>query len=44
VNPILVPETDDNGEITAIKVVQPTSFEEQMLKYSEEFDVLPLEN
>lgn len=44
VNPVLVPETDESGEITAIKVVQPTSFEEQMLKYSEEFDVLPLEN
>ncbi|WP_029035287.1 dipeptidyl-peptidase 3 family protein [Salinimicrobium terrae] len=44
VNPVLVPETDANGEITAIRVVQPTSFEEQMLKYSEEFDILPLEN
>ncbi len=44
VNPVLVPETDANGEITAIKVVQPTSFEEQMMDYSEKFDVLPLEN
>ena len=44
VNPVLVPEMDENGEITAIRVEQPTSFEEQMLKYSEEFDVLPLEN
>ncbi len=44
VNPVLVPETDASGEITAIKVVQPTSFEEQMMDYSEKFDVLPLEN
>ncbi|NJW53710.1 dipeptidyl-peptidase 3 family protein [Salinimicrobium oceani] len=44
VNPVLVPEMDANGEITAIKVVQPTSFEEQMLDYSEKYDVLPLEN
>ena len=44
VNPVLVPETDAKGEITKIQVVQPTSFEEQMLDYSEEFDVLPLEN
>ena len=44
VNPVLVPEMDANGEIAAIKVVQPTSFEEQMLDYSEEFDVLPMEN
>lgn len=44
VNPVLVPEMNENGEITAIRVEQPSSFEEQMLKYSEEFDVLPLEN
>jgi dipeptidyl-peptidase-3 len=44
VNPVLVPEMDANGEITTIKVVQPTSFEEQMLEYSENYDVLPLEN
>lgn len=44
VNPVLVPEMDEAGEITTIKVVQPTSFEEQMLDYSEKYDVLPLEN
>ena len=37
VNPVLVPETDASGEITAIKVVQPTSFEEQMMNYSEKY-------
>ncbi|MFD0977878.1 dipeptidyl-peptidase 3 family protein [Salinimicrobium gaetbulicola] len=44
VNPVLVPEMDENDEIVSIKVVQPASFEEQMLHYSENFDVLPLEN
>ncbi|WP_416384503.1 dipeptidyl-peptidase 3 family protein [Salinimicrobium sp. HB62] len=44
VNPVLVPEMDANGEITAIKVVQPTSFEEQMLEYSKNYDVLPMDN
>ncbi len=44
VNPVLVPVTNEAGEITAIKVEQPTSFEEQMLKYSEKYDVLPMEN
>lgn len=44
VNPVLVPEMDENDEITSIKVEQPTSFEEQMLDYSEKYDVLPIEN
>ncbi|GAB2779216.1 dipeptidyl-peptidase 3 family protein [Salinimicrobium soli] len=44
VNPVLVPEMDENGEITAIKVVQPLSFEEQMLNYSENYHFLPVEN
>ena len=44
VNPVLVPETDESGEIISIRVVQPASFEEQMLDYSEKYDVLPLEN
>lgn len=41
VNPILVPEMNEDGEITAIKVVQPESFDEQMLDYSERFGFLP---
>ncbi len=41
VNPILVPETDGNGEITAIKVEQPDSFVSQMLDYSKKYHFLP---
>lgn len=40
VNPVLVPETDDNGEITAIKVTQPESFPGQMLEYSKNHSFL----
>ncbi|MDX1543926.1 MAG: dihydrofolate reductase, partial [Christiangramia sp.] len=40
VNPVLVPETDENGEITAIKVTQPESFEEQMMDYAKEYGYL----
>ncbi|TYB79939.1 dihydrofolate reductase [Bizionia myxarmorum] len=41
VNPVLVPEMDDNGEITKINVVQPESFPKQMLEYSANFNFLP---
>jgi len=41
VNPVLVPETDENGEITAIKVTQPAGFSEQMLEYSKTYSFLP---
>ncbi|NQY06344.1 MAG: dihydrofolate reductase [Flavobacteriaceae bacterium] len=44
VNPVLVPETDANGEITDIKITQPNSFEEQMLEYANKYSFLPLEN
>ncbi len=44
VNPMLVPETDGNGKITKINVVQPKSFAEQMLYYSKTYGVLPDEN
>ncbi|MCM8568658.1 dipeptidyl peptidase 3 [Gramella jeungdoensis] len=40
VNPVLVPETNENGEITAIKVTQPESFEEQMMDYAKEYSYL----
>lgn len=40
VNPILVPETDQAGEIISIEVAQPTSFEEQMLDYAEHYSFL----
>jgi dipeptidyl-peptidase-3 len=41
VNPILVPETDDNGEIIAIKVTQPETYSGQMLNYSKDYNLLP---
>ncbi len=41
VNPVLVPEMDENGEITAIKVTQPAGFPEQMLEYSKTYSFLP---
>jgi len=41
VNPVLVPETNEVGEITAIKVMQPKSFENQMLSYSDKYNFLP---
>ncbi|MBT8245353.1 MAG: dihydrofolate reductase [Winogradskyella sp.] len=44
VNPVLVPEMDDNGEITAIKVTQPDGFPEQMLEYSKTYSFLPTKN
>ncbi|WP_340063159.1 dipeptidyl-peptidase 3 family protein [Ascidiimonas aurantiaca] len=44
VNPVLVPETNENGEITSISVKQPVSFENQMLAYSKKYKHLPEEN
>lgn len=44
VNPVLVPEMNDSGEITAIKVTQPVGFPEQMLEYSNTYSFLPTNN
>lgn len=44
VNPMLVPSMNEKGEITAIEVEQPVTFEEQMLDYSQKYDILPMEN
>lgn len=41
VNPVLVPETNEAGEITAIKVMQPSTFVNQMLSYSNRYNFLP---
>lgn len=41
VNPVLVTETNAEGEITAIKVTQPESFTEQMIDYSKNYNFLP---
>lgn len=37
INPVLVPVTDDSGNITDIKVEYPTDFTQQMLDYSEQY-------
>ena len=42
VNPVLVPETDDSGEIKGIRVDQPTDFATQMLQYAKDFNYLPV--
>ncbi|NRD19585.1 dihydrofolate reductase [Winogradskyella eckloniae] len=44
VNPVLVPETNEAGEITSIKVTQPNAFAEQMLNYSKHYSHLPAIN
>ncbi len=40
INPVLVPVTDDNGEITDINVTYPMDFTEQMLYYAENYSFL----
>ncbi|MFP4846597.1 dipeptidyl-peptidase 3 family protein [Winogradskyella sp. PE311] len=44
VNPVLVPEMNDAGEIIAIKVTQPVGYSEQMLEYSKTYSHLPKVN
>ena len=39
-NPVLRPVSDDQGNITDIEVIQPESFEQQMLDYSANFSFL----
>ncbi|WP_233194533.1 dipeptidyl peptidase 3 [Aquimarina sp. I32.4] len=41
VNPVLVPETNEKGEITKINVTQPKGFVTQMLEYSKNYNFLP---
>jgi dipeptidyl-peptidase III len=41
VNPVLVPEINEAGDIIAIKVTQPETFVEQMLDYSKNYHFLP---
>ena len=40
VNPVLVPVTDKEGEITDVKVTQPESFAGQMLDYAKSYEFL----
>lgn len=44
VNPVLVPVTNEQGEITDIVITYPKTFAEQMLYYSKNYSFLPLEN
>jgi len=44
VNPVLVPTTDDEGEIIEVNIVQPESFEEQMINYSASYSTLSAQN
>ncbi len=41
VNPVLVADKNEAGEITAVKVTYPESFVEQMLEYSNKYNFLP---
>lgn len=40
VNPYIVPKKDDKGAVTDYEIVQPASFEEQMLLYAKEYSFL----
>ncbi|MCB0661819.1 MAG: dihydrofolate reductase [Saprospiraceae bacterium] len=44
INPKYVPVTDDNGEITDIKLEYPDDFLQQMLDYGKNHSFLPVEN
>ncbi|MGB5358809.1 MAG: dihydrofolate reductase [Eudoraea sp.] len=44
VNPVLVPTTNEAGEIIEVEVLQPASFEEQMLNYSASYGFLSSKN
>jgi len=44
VNPVIVPATNDAGEITGFSVEQPKTFTEQMLSYSKNYSFLPAVN
>lgn len=44
VNPIYIPITNNEGEITDIKIAYDEGYAEQMLRYSKEFSALPTYN
>ncbi len=44
VNPVLVPQKDEAGEITGFEIFQPKTFEEQMLFYAKNYSFLPQVN
>ncbi|TWO32644.1 dihydrofolate reductase [Seonamhaeicola sediminis] len=41
VNPVLIAEKNETGDITSIKVTQPETFARQMLDYSRNYNFLP---
>ena len=44
VNPVIVPEMNENGEIVSLTIQQPESFESQMLEYASKYSNLPAIN
>jgi len=40
VNPVIVPEMDDNNEIKSLKVTQPKDFASQMMEYTKNYNFL----
>ncbi|RLD27697.1 MAG: dihydrofolate reductase [Bacteroidetes bacterium] len=44
VNPVIVPNMNDEGEIVSFSIEQPETFQEQMLNYSKNYSNLPVEN
>jgi dipeptidyl-peptidase-3 len=44
VNPVIVPEMNENGEIVSLTIQQPESFESQMLEYAAKYGNLPAIN
>ncbi len=41
VNPVIVPKLNDAGEIVGFTIEQPTTFKEQMVNYSKQYNFLP---
>ncbi len=44
VNPVIVPQMNEAGEIEGFSVKQPSTFEEQMLMYAKDYSYLPVKN
>jgi dipeptidyl-peptidase-3 len=44
VNPVIVPITNENGEITSFTIEQPKTFAEQMINYAKKYSFLPTVN
>jgi dipeptidyl-peptidase III len=44
VNPVIVPNMNDEGEIESFSIEQPETFEEQMFNYSKNYSNLPVKN